>query len=49
MLMVLSGNADPEKVRPVVEQGLERGGVKLVHAVVPDDAAEALGRALGTS
>ena len=49
LLMVLSGDADPEMVRPVVEQGLERGGVRLLHADVPDDAAEALARALGRS
>ncbi|WP_157559847.1 hypothetical protein [Nocardioides sp. Soil777] len=46
-LMVLSGTADPETVRPVVERGLAGGGVTLLYADVPDDAAARLGRALG--
>ena len=48
MLLVLSGTADPESVRPVVERGLARGGVTLLYANVPDDAAARLGRVLGT-
>lgn len=48
MLLVLSGTADPESVRPVVERGLARGGVTLLYADVPDDAAARLGRVLGT-
>ena len=46
-LVVLSGTADPETVRPLVERGLARGGVTLLYADVPDDAAARLGRALG--
>lgn len=48
LLMVLSGAADPETVRRIVEQGLARGGVALVYADVPDDVAARLRRALGT-
>ena len=48
LLMVLSGTADPETVRRIVEQGLARGGVALVYADVPDDVAARVGGALGT-
>lgn len=37
-LLVLSGHADLDEVRPVIERGLARGDVVLMHALVPDDA-----------
>jgi uncharacterized membrane protein len=41
-LLVLSGDADLDVVRPFVERGLARGDVKLLHARLPDDAPQAL-------
>lgn len=41
-LLVLTSDADLDVVRPFVERGLARGDVRLMHAVLPDDAPEAL-------
>lgn len=41
-LLVLSSDADLDHVRPVVERGLARGDVVLLHAVLADDAPDAL-------
>jgi uncharacterized membrane protein len=41
-LVVLSGHADLDQVRPVIERGLARGDVVLVHALLSDDAPEVL-------
>jgi uncharacterized membrane protein len=37
-LLVLSGNADLDEVRPVMERGLARGDVVLMHALLQDAA-----------
>lgn len=41
-LLVLSSDADLAEVRPVVERGLARGDVVLMHAQLRDDAPELL-------
>ena len=41
-LLVLSGDADLDVVRPVIERGLARGDVVLMHAQMPPDAPEIL-------
>lgn len=41
-LVVLSGDADLDVVRPVIERGLARGDVLLMHAQLPPDAPEML-------
>jgi uncharacterized membrane protein len=41
-LLVLSGDADLDVVRPVIERGLARGDVVLMHAQLPLDAPKIL-------
>lgn len=41
-LLVLSGDADLDLVRPVIERGLARGDVVLMHAQMPPGAPEVL-------
>jgi uncharacterized membrane protein len=41
-LLVLSGDADLDQVRPVIERGLARGDVVLIHAHLPHDAPDIL-------
>lgn len=41
-LLVLSSDADLDEVRPVIERGLVRGDVTLMHAMLPGDAPELL-------
>lgn len=41
-LLVLSSDVDLDEVRPVVERGLARGDVVLMHAQLPDDAPDVL-------
>ena len=41
-LVVLSGDADLDVVRPVIERGLARGDVLLMHAQLPPNAPEML-------
>ncbi len=41
-LVVLAGSADLDEVRPVIERGLARGDVVLMHAQLPDGAVEVL-------
>jgi uncharacterized membrane protein len=41
-LVVLSGHADLDEVRPVIERGLARGDVVLMHALLHDAAPEIL-------
>jgi len=41
-LLVLSGEADLDQVRPVIERGLARGDVVLMHAQLPHDAPDLL-------
>ncbi len=41
-LLVLSGGADLDEVRPVIERGLIRGDVTLLHALLPGEAPELL-------
>ncbi|WP_426244550.1 DUF1269 domain-containing protein [Nocardioides sp. LHG3406-4] len=41
-LLMLSGEVDLDQVRPVIERGLVRGDVVLMHAQLPHDASEAL-------
>jgi uncharacterized membrane protein len=41
-LLVLSSGADLDQVRPVIERGLLRGDVILMHALLPGDAPELL-------
>ena len=41
-LLVLSGHADLDEVRPVIERGLARGDVVLMHALLQDTAREIL-------
>jgi uncharacterized membrane protein len=41
-LLVLSGDADLDQVRPVIERGLARGDVVLMHARLPRDAPDLL-------
>jgi uncharacterized membrane protein len=45
-LLVLSGKADLDQVRPVIERGLARGDVVLMHAQLPDNAPELLREAV---
>ena len=45
-LLVLSGDADLDVVRPVIERGLIHGDVVLIHAQMPHDAPELLRRAI---
>jgi uncharacterized membrane protein len=45
-LVVLSGDADLDEVRPVIERGLARGDVVLMHALLSDDAPELLREAV---
>jgi len=45
-LLVLSGDADLDEVRPVIERGLARGDVILLHAQLLDDAPELLREAV---
>jgi uncharacterized membrane protein len=45
-LLVLSGHADLDEVRPVIERGLARGDVVLMHALLFDDAPEILREAV---
>jgi uncharacterized membrane protein len=47
-LLVLSENADLDQVRPFLERGRSRGDVTLMHAVLSDDAPEALRELLDT-
>lgn len=41
-LLVLSGDADLDQVRPVIERGLARGDVILMYAQLPDGAPDVL-------
>ena len=41
-LLVLSGHADLDQVRPVIERGLARGDVVLMHAQLSHDGPEIL-------
>jgi len=41
-LLVLSSDADLDEVRPIIERGLVRGDVTLMHAMLPGDAPELL-------
>ena len=41
-LLVLSGDADLDQVRPVIERGLARGDVILMHAQLSQDAPQTL-------
>jgi uncharacterized membrane protein len=41
-LLVLSGHADLDEVRPVIERGLTRGDVVLMHALLHDAARDML-------
>jgi len=41
-LLVLSSDVDLDQVRPVIERGLARGDVVVMHARLPDDAPEVL-------
>ena len=45
-LLVLSSDADLDQVRPVIERGLARGDVILMHARLPDDALDVLQQAV---
>ncbi|WP_244932444.1 DUF1269 domain-containing protein [Nocardioides sp. W7] len=45
-LLVLSGDADLDEVRPVIERGLARGDVILLHAQLPHDAPDVLRAAM---
>jgi uncharacterized membrane protein len=45
-LFVLSGQADLDEVRPVIERGLARGDVVLVHAMLSEDAPDVLREAV---
>jgi uncharacterized membrane protein len=45
-LLVLSSDADLDEVRPVVERGLARGDVILMHVQLPDNAPEVLREAV---
>jgi len=45
-LLVLSGHADLDEVRPVIERGLARGDVVLMHAQLPDAGLEVLIKAV---
>jgi uncharacterized membrane protein len=45
-LLVLSSDADLDEVRPVIERGLIRGDVTLMHALLPGDAPELLREAV---
>ena len=40
--MVLSGDADFDQVRPVIERGVARGDVVLMHVELPHDAPDIL-------
>lgn len=41
-LLVLSGDADLDVVRPMIERGMARGDVVLLHAELDDDATSAI-------
>lgn len=41
-LLALTSDADLDLVRPVIERGLARGDVRLIHVQLADDAPEAL-------
>jgi uncharacterized membrane protein len=41
-LLVLAGRADLDEVRPVIERGLARGDIVLMHARLPEDAVEVI-------
>jgi uncharacterized membrane protein len=41
-LLVLSSHVDLDQVRPVIERGLARGDVVVLHAELPDNAPEVL-------
>jgi uncharacterized membrane protein len=45
-LVVLSGHEDLDEVRPVIERGLARGDVALMHAQLPHGALEILREAV---
>lgn len=45
-LLVLSSDVDLDRVRPVIERGLARGDVVVLHARLPDDAPEVLREAV---
>ena len=45
-LVVLSGRADLDEVRPVIERGSARGDVVLMHALLSADAPEVLREAV---
>jgi uncharacterized membrane protein len=45
-LLVLSSHADLDEVRPVIERGLARGDVLLMHAELPDAGPEMLRAAI---
>lgn len=45
-LLVLSGHADLDEVRPVIERGLARGDVVLMHVQLPDNGPELLSEAV---
>jgi hypothetical protein len=45
-LVVLSDHADLDEVRPVIERGLARGDVVLMHALLSDKAPEVLSEAV---
>jgi len=47
-LLVLSANADLDAIRPFLERGRSRGDVTLMHAVLRDDAPQALREMLET-
>ncbi len=46
-LLVLSENADVEAIRPFLERGRSRGDVTLMHALLSEDAPDALRELLG--
>jgi uncharacterized membrane protein len=48
-LLVLSGKADLDAVRTVIERGRARGDVTLMHASLPQDAPTALVELLGSA
>jgi len=48
-LLVLSENADLEAIRPFLERGRSRGDVTLMHAVLHEDAPQALRELLDAS
>jgi len=46
-LLVLSSDADLDEVRPVIERGLIRGDVVLMHVELPGDGPQLLRAAVG--